>query len=67
MSWEEKDRNIHDFKSNNRNLLKSSEIVKYKHQINRGGNIWKTENQDAFRTFIYSPTKKSAVFPGFLL
>jgi len=64
MAWEEKEPNLHDFKSNNRALLKSSDIVKYKQQINRGGAIWKTENQDAFRKFIYSPSKKSALFQG---
>lgn len=59
--------NIHDFKSNNRALLKSSDIVKYKQQINRSNTAWKTESQDAFRKFIFSPSKKTAVFQGWLL
>ena len=65
MAWEENEPNIQDFKSNNRALLKSSDIVKYKNKINKASNNWKTESQDAFRKFIYSPKKKTALFQGF--
>ena len=63
MSWKQDD-NLKDYKSNNKALLKSSDIVKYKHKINKAANTWKTESQDAFRKFIYSPTKKTAVYQG---
>lgn len=63
MTWKDDEKEIWNYQSQNKQILHSDDLTRFKKKIKKSDTNWKSESHDVYRKFVYSPSKKS-MFQG---